>query len=622
MWIDSSHSMGELESAYSEVEQLRRFTGPPQEFWPRLTAMFARMTSSVRAVVLLTEPGAGNGFRRLGEWVAPGESIPGGAVFQESWVRLFTACTRDGSACETVAEPRPGLGRDRMIGISLPWSGAHNGCAVLLYLRHASDRQTEEAMLRARLASDLPSAYQVSLDRAAMQRHLSQLQLVLEVLADVNSERRFAGAGIALCNAIATRFHLDRVALGWSERGRIRICAISRTEKFDPRVTWVEGMESLMEENREQDVEILWPAPDDQSAISRDHETFARAHAISGLATIPIRLDHVPIAVLALERQGPPFQVAELLPFRAIADQLAPRLEALHVSDRGWPIRMASSLRRSLAWCFGTEHTWQKLGAIGILTAALVLFVPTVPYRVRGTFILRSTEVSIASAPFDGFIQNVDIRPGDSTAAGTELLRLNTDQLELDEAAAAAELSRHIHEAERHRANHSLAEMRIAEAYAEEARARLNLVRYRLGTASIRAQFAGVVIEGDQRQRIGAAVRQGEELFRLARIDSLYVEAEVSERDIHDLQESGTGEIAFLSRPRLKFPVKINRIEAAASPKEHDNVYRIRCAIQGPIEGWWRPGMSGSCRLIASRRTLFWILTHRTVDFLRMSIWF
>lgn len=621
MWIDPAHQAAELEAAYSEVEQLRRFTGPPQEFWPRLTAVFARMTSAVRTVILLAEPGSGNGFRRLGEWTAPGESIPGAAIFQESWTRLVTSCGRTGSACETVAEPGPGLGRDRFIAVALPWSGANSGCAALFYLRHASDRQTEEALLRARLASDLPSAYQISLDRASTQRHLSQLQLVLEVLAEVNPEHRFATAAAALCNAIATRFHLDRVALGWSERDRMRIRAISRTEKFDPRVTWVEGMESLMEENREQDVEILWPPPEEQSAISRDHETFARTHAIGGLATIPIRLDHGPIAVLALERQGQPFQVAELLPFRAIADQLARRLDGLHDADRSWPIRMASALRKSLAWCVGTEHTWPKVGIIGFLVASLVLLVPTVPYRVRGTFILRSSEVSIASAPFDGFIQKVDIRPGDAASSGTELLRLNTDQLELDEAAAVAELSRHVHEAERHRANHSLAEMRIAEASAEEARARLNLVRYRLGTASIRAQFAGVIIEGDQRQRIGAAVRQGEELFRLARIDSLYVEAEVSERDIQDIQESGTGEIAFLSRPKLKFPVEIRRIEAAASPKEHDNVYRIRCAFQGPIEPWWRPGMSGSCRLVASRRTLFWILTHRTVDFLRMSIW-
>jgi len=31
--------------------------------------------------------------------------------------------------------------------------------------------------------------------------------------------------------------------------------------------------------------------------------------------------------------------------------------------------------------------------------------------------------------------------------------------------------------------------------------------------------------------------------------------------------------------------------------------------------------MSGLCKLKVEKRTLFWILTHRTVDFLRLALW-
>ena len=31
--------------------------------------------------------------------------------------------------------------------------------------------------------------------------------------------------------------------------------------------------------------------------------------------------------------------------------------------------------------------------------------------------------------------------------------------------------------------------------------------------------------------------------------------------------------------------------------------------------------MSGLCKLSVQKRTLFWILTHRTADFLRMKLW-
>jgi len=50
-------------------------------------------------------------------------------------------------------------------------------------------------------------------------------------------------------------------------------------------------------------------------------------------------------------------------------------------------------------------------------------------------------------------------------------------------------------------------------------------------------------------------------------------------------------------------------------------VFLVRCEFQKGVEKWWRPGMSGLCKLNVGRRTLWWILTHRTVDFLRMKLW-
>jgi hypothetical protein len=123
------------------------------------------------------------------------------------------------------------------------------------------------------------------------------------------------------------------------------------------------------------------------------------------------------------------------------------------------------------------------------------------------------------------------------------------------------------------------------------------------------------------RNRIGAPVEQGEALFRLARTDRLYVEAEVNERDVHEVQGKATGEIAFVSQPHKRYPVKIERLEPAATAKEGKNVFLVRCEIEGQPDDWWRPGMSGVCKLNVGNRSLMWILTHRTVDFLRMWFW-
>jgi multidrug resistance efflux pump len=180
---------------------------------------------------------------------------------------------------------------------------------------------------------------------------------------------------------------------------------------------------------------------------------------------------------------------------------------------------------------------------------------------------------------------------------------------------------RYQREAEKARAGNQLAEMRIAQALADQAEARLSLLRYRLDQAVIRSPFDGVVIEGDLQQRIGAPVKKGDALFRIARLDLLYMEAEVNERDIHEVMNKAAGEIAFVTQPRLKFPVKIVRFESAAVPKDGKNIFLVRGAFEQKPENWWRPGMSGICKINVENRTLLWILTHRTIDFLRLFFW-
>ena len=128
-------------------------------------------------------------------------------------------------------------------------------------------------------------------------------------------------------------------------------------------------------------------------------------------------------------------------------------------------------------------------------------------------------------------------------------------------------------------------------------------------------------MEGDQRERIGAPVKQGDLLFKVAKTSRLYVEADVSERDIHEVRTGATGEIAFASQPKLKFSVGVVRIQAAGEPKETGNIFPVREAFVGTPAPWWRPGMSGVAKINVGKRRLIWVLTHRTIDYLRLLLW-
>ena len=104
-------------------------------------------------------------------------------------------------------------------------------------------------------------------------------------------------------------------------------------------------------------------------------------------------------------------------------------------------------------------------------------------------------------------------------------------------------------------------------------------------------------------------------------MEGIFVEAEINQRDVHELKLGSPGEVAFVTQPKLKYKIRVDRIYPAAFPKEGENVFIVRCALVDPPADWWRPGMSGLVKLEAGERTLLWILTHRTVDFLRMWLW-
>jgi hypothetical protein len=411
------------------------------------------------------------------------------------------------------------------------------------------------------------------------------------------------------------------VSLGWLEGGYVHLRAMSRTEQFDRQMGAAQLLEAAMEECLDQDEEILWPKPEGSAAVARDHEKFSNDQKSSNLASIPLRLDGKVVAVLTCERQAGAINAVELQQLRLLCDQVVRRLADLKSHDRWCGARWAAATREYFAGWLGPEHTWSKVSAIGTALLLAALFLIRVNYRVEGNFILRSDEAEYLTAPFDGYIEQVFARAGDQVAKGGKLVALNRSELLLDESAALADLTRYQRESEKARAAKSLAEMRIADALALQSQARLDLVRYRLENALIKSAFDGVVVEGDLRERIAAPVKQGDALFKVARLDTLYAEAEVPERDVQEILNSTKGEIAFVTQPKLKYPVTIQTVEPAAVTRKEGNMFIVRLKLEQKAESWWRPGTTGLCKLSVEKRSLFWILTHRTVDFLRMKLW-
>ena len=608
---------GDSARAFQEVAELRRFAGEPREFWPRFLSAAAKLVSADVVVLLASQPGKTPRWSKLGEWSPnPGPSRTR-TDFHAQLERIAMRCLAGGS----LVEQSDSLSGSFVIAVRLRLARAEDEVVLAGQLLDFTESAAQESLVRLGLVADTPALFQAGQSARQAAADVEKLSAVLDLLVPINEAERFVAASLALCQGVASRFRCDRASLGWLQGGYVHLRAISRTEQFDRRMAVAQALERVMEECLDQDEEVLWPLPEGASSIVRAHQEFGSDQKAGHICSVPLRYDGEAVAVLTCERNTAAFSEGEVQQLRLLCDQAARRLGDLKQQEGWFGVRWKSAALAGAKGWLGPEHTLSKLLAILGTVVLLALFLVRVNYRVEGSFILRSDEASYLTAPFDGYIEKVFVRTGDAVGEGTPLVGLNRNELLLDEAAAVADLARYQRESEKARAARNLAEMRINDALALQAQARLDLVRYRLEQAVIRAPFAGVVVEGDLRERLATPVKQGDALYKVARIDTLYAEAEIQERDVKEILGHSQGEIALVARPKTSYPVRIQVLQPAAVTKKEGNVFLVRLKPEKGAETWWRPGMTGLCKLAVEKRTLFWILTHRTVDFLRMKLW-
>jgi RND family efflux transporter MFP subunit len=600
------------------LERIRRFSGPPNEFWPSFLEESARLVEA-RFGLLLLRAEDGASWRKVCVWPAAGAALQG---LDPRIDVIADAAALQGFALEQDAGAANGKRAGAMVGIRLKIDGDRSSVAVFL-LENGAGLSAAEAVLRLRLVADTPAIYQLGQTVSRAKSDVVKFAEALDLMTLLNAEKRYMAAAMTFCNELASRYRCDRVSLGWLKGAYVRIQAISHMEKFERKMDVAQDLERVMEEAFDQEEEILWPRPAGEGARSvvRDHEGFSRERGSRFICSLPVRLDDKPIGVVTCERSDAPFSDEEVRGLRVLCDQAARRLGDLKHHDRWFGARLVTFTREALAKLFGVEHTFAKLAGVVICAALAFLVFGQLNYRVEAPFMLKTDDLAYLPAPFDGYIQKVRVKIGDRVKKGDPLLVLDTRELLLEESTAVANLNRYGREAAKARAQNALADMKVAQALEEQAQARLDLVRYHLAHAELKAPFAGVVVEGDLKELLGAPVKKGDILFKVALLENMYAELKLGERDVHEITAAADGEIAFVSRPDLTFPIRVQRIDPVAVTEEGENIYKVRAGFPEAISPWWRPGMSGVAKINVGKRNILWIFTHRTIDFLRLFFW-
>jgi RND family efflux transporter MFP subunit len=339
------------------------------------------------------------------------------------------------------------------------------------------------------------------------------------------------------------------------------------------------------------------------------------------LCTLPVSWQDQAFLAVTLERDNDAaFTDTEVQLIKQLMQLLAPVLHLQLQAERSLTKTAADNLRDFGKKLLGPRHG--KLKFFSGLTAALLLFFlfATAQYRVSANAVVEGAVQRAVVSPIDGFLSQANVRAGDVVTAEQLLGKLDDKDLKLEQLRVGSEQQQLLGEYREAMAEHDNAKVSIVSARIDQANAQMKLLNEQLRRTRLLAPFDGIVIEGDLSQALGAPVSRGDVLFKVAPLEGFKIILKVDERDIAGIQEGQSGRLALTSLPGEKLDIKINKITAVSRAEDQRNYFRVEAAVLAEDQRL-RPGMEGVGKIEAGERKLFWIWTHKLVDWLRLQSW-
>lgn len=652
--IDATH----LKAAGWQRVVAELTSGAPDDraFMDRMLRILTQVSAARQSVLFVPISASGGGVGGEGEAVPLAVFPPLGSMSDEAQTaaaaaappdlgrlelgpqakRAALAALESGSshvfAMESDTELYDGAsGPGYVMSLALPGEGGKSAGAVTLLIEPRSKQAIQSTLAMAEVIIGYVHGHAARQELKRQVQTGRALDLATRLIGAINTATGFKGATIQLVNDLAKTLSADRVALGWVRGDSIRVQAISDTEHFDRRMTMVQKMQSAMDECLDQDQAVVHPPPSSQQdmllsqAISHAHKELAAGESKLNVVSIPLR-DHLKVlGVLTIESRTPEatgvdLKTVELI--QAAMDLVSPVLAVRQSDDRMLPLRAVDSAVHAGRWFVGPKHTVWKLAGLAVVIAMIVVTVVSTTYRVGATVELRPREKRIVSMPLDGVLKSLGegIEAGALVKAGQVLVQVDDADLRLQAEDARARLVTAEKQMSQAMKEQKTPDAKRFEAQRDQAKAQLDLYESRIARARIVAPIDGTIISGSLKDKIGASVKLGEELFQIAPLGDMMAVARVDESDVALIAEGGAGKLATKSRPGDEFGITIEKIVPLAEARDGKNQFEVRVKLNSAA-AWMRPGMEGRVNLDAGEHTLIWIGTRRVVDAVRLWLW-
>ncbi len=449
------------------------------------------------------------------------------------------------------------------------------------------------------------------------------LEILTRLLATALSQDSFKALATTLTTEIATLMHCDRVALGYRDGKESQLVGLSNSAEHKPRQALVEALEAAMDEAIDQHATVEFPPPAEQRGrIHLLHRQLAERHQGGAICTVPLFAGGEAVGALLLERPADRiFSHRDVALCENLASFLAPVLKMQHDISQSWLKRNWRAFKLLGGKLFSRGDLLYKVVPLSILLLAGAGSLITVPFQLNAPARIEGAIQRIISAPTDGYIEAVHVRPGDRVSKGQVLIDLEDDALKLERRKLEGEIAQLRSAYGAALASRDRGELSVVLAQIEEAEARLALIKQRLAKVHLVAPFDALVIDGDLTQALGAPINEGDKLLTLAPQNDFRVIVDIDERDIRFLEPGHHGKLTLTASPQDQFDIDIRQITPMAQVSNGANVFPAEAAIVAGPTQLLRPGMEGVSRIDVGERSLLWTTLRRSIDWLRFRLW-
>jgi RND family efflux transporter MFP subunit len=591
-------------------QKFRNAAGPEDFVEAWLGLLCRQIPGAVAGVAVLGEPDVGP-FTPVAYW--PDKSLVGislSAIAEKSIAqRQGAVMSGGGDAAQARQIAQPLIVDDRLYGVcAVSYSGSETGASeILRKVQWAAGWM--EVLLRRQMQAE---------DQEVRERN----RIAFDMLATVLDNEGIAAASTALVTELALRLDCDPVSVGFVRHRRCSVKAVSHAAGFSKKINLIKDIVAAMDEAVDQRAVVLYPPRDSwEYRVSREHEELAREHKTGGVLTVPLQFNHRAVGAITFIRPaGRDFDEATVDLCDAVAALVGPVLEEKRRNDRIILVKIWEAIGRQLRRLFGPRYFGRKLATACFAALVAWFSVATTDYAVTSPAIVRGTIQRTIVAPFSGYVASENVRAGETVRKGDTLAQLDDQDLKFERLRLATSRQQRVTEYDRALAKHERAEAAIIKTQIEQADAQLKLIDEQLRRTRLVAPFDGFVVQGDLSQSIGGAVERGQELFRIAPLDTYRVIIEVDESDIEDIAPGQTGILRVSSLPQEPMTYRVGQITALSVQKDGRNFFQVEAELDNPGEGL-RPGMEGIAKTAIDRRLLISSYTGKMTDWAYLALW-